>query len=122
MNERPDTERIKAQLAADVVRVIDEQKLTDEEACARLGLTRKELADIRRGELASVDSAIELLSRLHQTVSVSVGPAPKTETRRRPIWERIAEIAAEIPPEELERLPTDLAANHDHYLYGTPKR
>ncbi|ETW96560.1 MAG: hypothetical protein ETSY1_26135 [Candidatus Entotheonella factor] len=28
----------------------------------------------------------------------------------------------EIPKEELESLPTDLAAEHDHYIYGTPKR
>jgi hypothetical protein len=27
-----------------------------------------------------------------------------------------------IPEEELENLPTDLAAQHDHYIYGTPKR
>ena len=27
-----------------------------------------------------------------------------------------------IPEEELEDLPTDLATQHDHYIYGTPKR
>lgn len=30
---------------------------------------------------------------------------------------RLLEIAAKT-----EGLPTDLAAQHDHYLYGTPKR
>jgi antitoxin component of MazEF toxin-antitoxin module len=44
------------------------------------------------------------------------------ERRRMPIWERIAARAAEIPPEELDKLPTDGAANVDHYLYGHPKR
>jgi antitoxin component of MazEF toxin-antitoxin module len=42
--------------------------------------------------------------------------------RRRPIWERIAARAAEIPPEELDKLPPDGAAQIDHYLYGHPKR
>jgi antitoxin component of MazEF toxin-antitoxin module len=41
---------------------------------------------------------------------------------RPPIWERIAALAANIPPEELDKPPIDGAAQVDHYLYGTPKR
>jgi antitoxin component of MazEF toxin-antitoxin module len=44
------------------------------------------------------------------------------ERQRRPIWERIAARAAETPPEEVEKLPADGAAQIDHYLYGHPKR
>jgi hypothetical protein len=33
---------------------------------------------------------------------------------------KLAEIAQMFP--EDDSLPTDLAAQHDHYLYGTPKR
>lgn len=44
------------------------------------------------------------------------------EQPRRPIWERIAALAADLPPEELDKSPTDGASQHDHYLYGTPKR
>jgi len=44
------------------------------------------------------------------------------ERPRQPIWERIAALAADAPPEEVEKLPTDGASQHDHYLYGTPKR
>ena len=36
--------------------------------------------------------------------------------------ERIAALTADAPPEELDKLPTDGASQHDHYLYGTPKR
>jgi antitoxin component of MazEF toxin-antitoxin module len=43
------------------------------------------------------------------------------ERRRLPIWERIAARAAEIPSEELDKLPPDGAAQIDHYLYGHPK-
>jgi hypothetical protein len=35
-----------------------------------------------------------------------------------PIWEEILKIAHGIPESDLHKLPTDLAANHDHYLYG----
>jgi len=38
-----------------------------------------------------------------------------------PIWETIAEIGKSIPEEEWDKVPTDLAANLDHYLYGEPK-
>ena len=40
----------------------------------------------------------------------------------KPIWEEILELTADVPDEEFERLPTDGAEQHDHYLYGTPKR
>jgi antitoxin (DNA-binding transcriptional repressor) of toxin-antitoxin stability system len=32
-----------------------------------------------------------------------------------------AAIAQEVPDEEWERIPSDLAKNLDHYLYGTSK-
>jgi antitoxin component of MazEF toxin-antitoxin module len=41
---------------------------------------------------------------------------------RPPIWERILALAADIPPEELGKLPRDGSAQLDHYLYGHPKR
>jgi hypothetical protein len=48
-------------------------------------------------------------------------PAPPPQARK-PIWKQFIEASLEIPDEELDRLPTDLAAHVDHYLYGTPKR
>jgi antitoxin component of MazEF toxin-antitoxin module len=44
------------------------------------------------------------------------------ESARRPLAERIVARAGALPPETLEGLPDDLAAKHDHYLYGTPKQ
>jgi hypothetical protein len=40
----------------------------------------------------------------------------------RPIWDEIEEITAGIPDEEFLKLPADGADQHDHYVYGTPKR
>ena len=39
-----------------------------------------------------------------------------------PIWESFTTFAQSLPPEVLDRLPTDGAANHDHYLYGSSKQ
>ena len=44
------------------------------------------------------------------------------ERPHRPIWEEIIALTADIPPEELDKLPADGAAQLDHYLYGHPKR
>jgi predicted DNA-binding antitoxin AbrB/MazE fold protein len=40
----------------------------------------------------------------------------------RPIWEVAADLACEIPEDALSAVPTDGAAQHDHYLYAAPKR
>ena len=39
-----------------------------------------------------------------------------------PIWKQFADAFKNVPEEELHRLPVDGAAQHDHYIYGTPKR
>ena len=36
--------------------------------------------------------------------------------------EEIAELTKDIPREEWAKFPRDGAANHDHYIYGAPKR
>lgn len=47
---------------------------------------------------------------------------PTTAPGHRPIWEEILDLAAGIPDEEFAKLPVDGAEQHDHYIYGTPKR
>ncbi len=44
------------------------------------------------------------------------------ESPQRPIWEVADEIRKNVPEEEWAKMPTDGAAEHDHYIYGTPKR
>jgi len=45
-------------------------------------------------------------------------PALKPK-KSRPVWEELLRIARSIPEPDLHKLPTDLAAHHDHYLYGS---
>ncbi len=48
-------------------------------------------------------------------------PQPHADTDK-PIWEFAAELVRDIPEDALNALPTDGAAQHDHYLYGAAKR
>ena len=58
--------------------------------------------------LEYIESRIEMRSRI--------------ERDKRPIWEILTEMSDVIPLEEWEKLPSDGSVNHDHYLYGAPKR
>jgi Arc/MetJ-type ribon-helix-helix transcriptional regulator len=87
-------------------------------------------AAVQCGRFASLEEAMTeaaslLVQRLNQEQGqakpAAVNPADANQ-HRKPIWERILERSAAIPDEEWDKLPTDLAEQHDHYLYGTPKR
>jgi hypothetical protein len=49
------------------------------------------------------------------------GSEPQSRETR-PIWEIIVELSSQVPLEEWAKLPADGAEQHDHYLYGSPKR
>jgi hypothetical protein len=46
----------------------------------------------------------------------------RSQETNQPIWQRFEDTSLELPDDELDRLPTDGSLQHDHYLYGTPKR
>ena len=39
-----------------------------------------------------------------------------------PIWEQLAALTADAPPEEVAKLPPGGAAEIDRFLYGAPQR
>lgn len=41
---------------------------------------------------------------------------------RRSLLDIVKEIEETIPSDVLEKLPVDGSLNHDHYLYGAPKK
>ena len=85
---------------------------------------------VRSGQFASVDEAMAeaarlLLRRVEHERREIVTPAALQEAptlSQTPIWEEILELTADIPDEEWNKLPVDGAEQHDHYIYGTPKR
>ncbi len=40
----------------------------------------------------------------------------------KPLGQILADLGKKIPAEEMAKMPSDGAANHDHYIYGTPKQ
>ena len=42
--------------------------------------------------------------------------------KKRKFLQEIEEIMCQLPKEAFEGYPTDGSLNHDHYLYGAPKR
>ncbi len=80
-------------------------------------------------EIAEIESAIQklphreirqLMARVDQYLELKETQAAATENfvyhpEAKPIWEVAAEIAAKIPDEEWEKVPTDLAENFDYY-------
>jgi Arc/MetJ-type ribon-helix-helix transcriptional regulator len=87
-------------------------------------------AAVQSGRFASFDDAMTkaaslLLERLEQDRAEATPPTTKqaeTVPANKPIWEVAAELRKSVPPEEWAKLPLDGAAQHDHYIYRTPKR
>src|SRR4051812_28938975 len=82
------------------------------------------IAAVQGGHFASADQMVEALVREYAQ-RIPQQPAatqPPSDGDGKPIWGRILERTAPIPEEEWDKLPADLAEQHDHYLYGTPKR
>ena len=84
-------------------------------------------AEVANGHFTSMDAAVV------QAVRVFLNQRPRApeeppivdengKTAHKPIWEVFQEISASVPDEVWDALPTDLSEQHDHYIYGTPKR
>jgi hypothetical protein len=73
--------------------------------------------------LAEALEVLQAHERLtHETSNGHEAIAPAAAETTKPFWQKALEASERIPEEELARLPADLAAHLDHYIYGTPKR
>jgi hypothetical protein len=54
--------------------------------------------------------------------TVAVPPEDDYDDTCSPLWESVVQLGAELPPEEWDRLPADLASRLDHYLYGSDEK
>jgi hypothetical protein len=61
-----------------------------------------------------------VLSLVEEMLSEKNGEQVRVSVR--PLSEIAEEISSQVPLEEWEKLPVDGAEQHDHYLYGAPKR
>jgi Arc/MetJ-type ribon-helix-helix transcriptional regulator len=86
-------------------------------------------AAVQCGRFASLDEAMSeaaslLVERLNQEQCQAKPGVNQAEAAsiQKPIWEVFQELSATVPDEVWDALPTDLSEQHDHYIYGTPKR
>jgi hypothetical protein len=70
--------------------------------------------------MASVDSFTK--ENRYASVSLSREELIKRRGDDKPVWQMILEIMSDVPHDDLNRLPIDASEEHDHYIYGTPKR
>ena len=86
-------------------------------------------SEVLRGHFAGADDLVaeivrDYFQRTHPRAVHEMptdGEEPSAQTRK-PIWEVAEELRKSVPAEEWEKLPVNGAAEHDHYIYGTPKR
>jgi hypothetical protein len=89
----------------DVARLIDEQ--------------------LNTGRYTSADevllAGLKLLQQRENGTDENISGPPHTDQITN-LATLAAECTRDIPDSEWDKIPTDFGQNHDHYLYGTPKR
>lgn len=77
----------------------------------------------------TIQEKVRALPREKQQLVLSVveellseGMVTQRAVVARPLWEIAEEISSQVPLEEWAKLPRDGADQHDHYLYGSPKK
>jgi predicted DNA-binding antitoxin AbrB/MazE fold protein len=62
--------------------------------------------------------------REHQEVTLALDTTEDESSAAvdKPIWQVAEDLVCDIPQDVLNSIPTDGAAQHDHYLYAAPKR
>ena len=72
-------------------------------------------------EPLDLEEGSEVTVSVQDGASEASGEAPAPKQGLASIVEMVLEMQKDSPPEELANLPTDLAKNKKHYLYGHPK-
>lgn len=81
--ERPDEWAAKAQIAAHVLRVIEDRGLTQAAAAKILGVSQPEVSNLKHGQFDrfTIDRLFRFLAALDQHVEISIGPQANAATK-----------------------------------------
>ncbi len=71
------------------------------------------------GEFSTRDGSLRKILRVDDLERRASTPDDEYDDSARPLWQSVIDLGASLPAEEWDRVPTDLAANLDHYLYGS---
>jgi putative addiction module CopG family antidote len=79
--------------------------------------------EVQSGRFASEEAAITEAVRLLRKSEASESlKADQTVGAPEPAWKCLLNNMKDVPDEEFDRIPTDGSEQHDHYIYGVPKR
>jgi hypothetical protein len=81
-----------------------------------------QLSEEKSALLGARAKAVGLSTEQYAQELLEKGLQEQSPASARPISEVIEEIMSDVPPEEFAKLPKDGASEHDHYIYGWPKR
>jgi len=93
----------------------DEAAITDalhEHASCRVAITGL-------GEFSARDGSLRRIVRVDHVERRASTPDEDYDDSVPPLWQSVITLGASLPAEEWDRVPTDFAANLDHYLYGS---
>jgi hypothetical protein len=71
---------------------------------------------VKNGQI-TLDEPVELPEWAAVNVDLVAVETAENGQEHPTIWEKLLKLAGTV-----EGLPSDLAKNHDHYLYGVPKK
>lgn len=71
------------------------------------------------GELSARDGSLRRIVRVDQLERRATAMDDEYDDSAPPLWQSVIDLGASLPSEEWSRVPTDLATNLDHYLYGS---
>ena len=69
-----------------------------------------------------IRAALNALDQQEQQEQQNYQNGQSDEVLNKPIWKRFQDAGQRLPHTESDTLPEDGASQHDHYIYGTPKR
>jgi len=80
-------------------------------------------AEVQAGLLAQAQaSGMSLEAYAESVLRERAQATTESDSSGQPFWKSFTTQVHAIPDEVFERLPKDGASEHDHYIYGTPKR
>lgn len=71
------------------------------------------------GEFSARDGSLRRILRVDELERRSAVSDDEYDDSVPPLWQSVVELGASLPPQDWDRVPTDLATNLDHYLYGS---
>lgn len=77
------------------------------------------VAIVGLGEFSTRDGSLRRILRVDEVQRRAAAQEDEYDDSAPPLWQSVIDLGGSLPSEEWDRVPTDLAAQLDHYLYGS---